>query len=214
MKTHRKAALGGLALALAAALPFAASAQESPWLIRARVVRLDPADKSDAIPALGVPGDAIHVSAKTIPDFDISYFFTPNFAVELLLTVPQKHDVTVDGVGKIGTFKHLPPTLLAQYHFQATPQFDPYVGLGINYTNISSVELSVPGVGALDLENYSFGPAIQAGFDFKIDKHWLVNFDVKYIKIASDVMLAANGAKVSKVQIDPLLWGLGVGYRF
>lgn len=196
------------------ALPPSAAAQDSPWLFRVRAARLVPADKSDAIPALGVPADAIEVSKKTIPDIDISYFFTPNLAAELLLTVPQKHDVTVRGVGKIGTFKHLPPTLLAQYHFQLTPQFDPYVGAGLNYTRISSVNLNVPGVGALDLDNSSFGAALQAGFDYKIDRHWVVNFDVKYIRIASDVKVAATGATVSEVRVDPLLWGVGVGYRF
>ncbi len=40
---------------------------------------------------------------------------------------------------KIGTLKHLPPTLLAQYHFTNLGAFKPYVGAGINYTRFSSV---------------------------------------------------------------------------
>ncbi|WP_306597834.1 OmpW family outer membrane protein [Geothrix sp. 21YS21S-2] len=41
-----------------------------------------------------------------------------------------------------------------------------------------------------------------------------LNLDVKYAKLGSDVKLAANGAKVSAVQLDPMLIGVGVGYRF
>ena len=114
-----------------------AMAQQSPWLVRARAVHLSPADKSDPIGGVGA-SDRLTVSSKTIPEIDISYFFTPNIAAELILTYPQKHDVMLDGA-KIGTFKHLPPTLTAQYHFMPDAQINPYVGAGINYTNISKV---------------------------------------------------------------------------
>ena len=101
-----------------AALGFAghALAQQSPWLVRARAVHLNMADKSEAIPALGVGADQITVNNKTIPELDITYFVTPNIAAELILTVPQKQTVSVAGTD-VGTFKHLPPTLTVQYHF-------------------------------------------------------------------------------------------------
>lgn len=41
---------------------------------------------SFAIPALAVPADAITVNDKWLPEVDISYFFTPNIATELVLT--------------------------------------------------------------------------------------------------------------------------------
>ena len=125
-----------------------------------------------------------------------------------MLTVPQKHDVSVSGT-EIGTFKHLPPSLLLQYHFTPGAQFSPYVGAGVNYTRIFSVKLLD---GAADLESSSIGLALQAGFDVKIDKNWSFNVDVKKIQIRSDVMV--NGAKVSSVRVDPLLFGVGLGYRF
>ena len=184
-----------------------ALAQESPWLVRVRAVHLDPADKSDPVGGTGA-SDRLHVSSKWIPDVDISYFFTPNWAAELLLTVPQKHDVTLDGQ-RIGSFRHLPPTLLAQYHFLPGAQIDPYVGAGINYTLISKVDILN---GAGRLEHDSIGAALQAGVDFRIDSRWLVNLDVKKIQIRSDVDI--NGAHASRVKVDPLLLGVGVGYRF
>ncbi|MGZ5819013.1 MAG: OmpW/AlkL family protein, partial [Burkholderiaceae bacterium] len=126
----------------------------------------------------------------------------------LILTYPQKHDVKLDG-NNIGSFKHLPPTLTVQYHFIPDAQISPYLGAGVNYTNISNVNL-LGGSGSL--EHSSWGLALQAGVDFKLDKKWSLNLDVKKVQIRSDVMIA--GTKVSSVKIDPLLVGVGVGYRF
>lgn len=184
-----------------------AAAQQSPWELRVRAVNLSPADHSDPVGGVGA-ADRITVSSKVIPDIDISYFFSQNIAAELLLTYPQKHDVALDGKN-IGSFKHLPPTLLAQYHFLPEGQWQPYVGAGINYTNISSVNLLG---GAGSLEHKSWGPALQAGFDVAIDKNWRFNVDVKKIRIRSDVFI--SGVKASAVRVDPLLFGVGVGYRF
>lgn len=184
-----------------------AVAEESPWLVRARAVHIDPADKSDPVGGTGA-SDRITVSSKTIPEVDISYFFSPNLAAELILTYPQKHDVYLDGKN-IGTFKHLPPTLLVQYHFVNETPFKPYVGAGVNYTLMSKVNLAN---NTLGLEHDSLGFAVQAGVDYKIDSNWSLNLDVKKVQIRSDVLAA--GAKISAVKVDPVLIGVGFGYRF
>ncbi|WP_426193188.1 OmpW/AlkL family protein [Massilia sp. DWR3-1-1] len=184
-----------------------AMAQESPWLVRVRALHLAPADKSDPVGGVGA-SDRLHVSEKWIPDVDVSYFFTPNWAAELVLTYPQKHTVTLDGAS-IGTFKHLPPTLTAQYHFLPGATINPYLGVGVNYTLISKVNLLN---GAAGLEHDSFGLALQAGADYRIDDRWSINFDVKKVQIRSDVNIA--GARASRVKVDPLMLGVGVGYRF
>jgi outer membrane protein len=191
--------LGGLALN--------AMAADTPWQVRARAVHINPADKSDPVGGTGA-SDRIGVSDKTIPEVDITYFVTPNISAELVLTYPQKHDVYLDGK-TIGTFKHLPPTLLAQYHFSPSSQVSPYIGLGVNWTTFSKNKILN---GAGSLEHDSFGLAAQAGVDFKLDKNWSLNLDIKKVQIRSDVMI--SGAKVSKAKVDPVLFGVGVGYRF
>ncbi len=194
-------------LAIISSQASAQQVQEGPWLVRLRAVHLNPSDHSDLIGGVGA-SDRLTVNSKTIPDLDISYFFTPNWATELVLTYPQKQKVALDG-NNIGSFKHLPPTLTLQYHFMPDQQFSPYLGTGVNYTRISSVKLLG---GAAKLESSSTGLALQAGFDYKIDKKWSLNFDVKKIQISSDVITASG--KISNVQIDPWLIGVGVGYRF
>jgi len=74
------------------------------------------------------------------------------------------------------------------------------------------VQLNVPTVGPLSLDHTSIGPAAQAGFDAKIADHWFLNSDVKWAELRSDVKF--DGTKISQARIDPLLFGIGVGYRF
>jgi outer membrane protein len=87
------------------------------------------------------------------------------------------------------------------------------VGVGVNFTIISNVNLAVPKVGTLKLNSTSVGPALQAGFDYKIADHWYLNADVKWAKLSSDVDLVGVG-RVSTVHVDPYLFGFGFGYRF
>lgn len=204
-------AMSGLYLAS----PALATELTKPWLVRARVVEIDTANKSEPIGALGVAQrDTLHVSNETIPELDITYFFSSNWAAELVLTYPQKHEVTLEMNGlstSLGSFKHLPPVLSVQYHFHPTPKLKPYVGVGLNYTDISSVKLAA-GTQALDLEGHSMGLAVGAGIDYAIQDNLYLNFDLKKVQIRSDVL--ASGQKISRVEVDPLLIGLGLGWRF
>lgn len=180
---------------------------EGNWLVRVRALSLAPADKSDPISGTGA-ADRVGVENKIIPEVDVSYFWTKNIATELVLTVPQRHDVTLDGTN-IGSFKHLPPSLLVQYHFNPEGQFRPYVGVGINYTIIGGERLA----NNMQLENSSVGAVVQAGFDVKVSSNVFLNFDVKKIQLRSD-LYSSSGDKLSTLKLDPLLWGVGIGYRF
>ena len=181
-----------------------AQQQDGKWQVRVRAVNLDAANKGSAADALNLT-----VNDKVIPELDISYYFTPNFAAELILTYPQKHNVRA-GATQIGTLKHLPPTLLAQYHFTNFGAFKPYVGAGINYTRFSSVKDTV-GID-WDVKRNSWGGALQVGFDYALDKNWSLNFDIKKVYIDTDV--SVGGVNQGKFKVDPLLVGVGVGYRF
>lgn len=200
-----------------AALPAAAQDAQGNWLVRARAVYLKPANHSAPVADLSIPADAITVNSKTIPELDVTYFFTPNIAAELVLTVPQKKTVTVQqsalgGPVDIGSFKHLPPSLMLQYHFMPTAKIRPYIGAGLNYTRLSSVNLQVPTVGRLQLQNESFGLALGAGVDIEVAKNTYLNLDVKKLRIRSAVNM--NGVQLSTVKVDPWLFGVGIGYRF
>ncbi len=186
-----------MAAALIAALP--ASALADNWMMRVRAIQVAPdVGTSPALPGLDV-------SKEWVPEVDFTYFVSPNIGVELILGT-ARHEVTLNGAS-LGKLNHLPPTLTVQYHFDATPSIKPYVGAGVNYTRFYNVDL--PG---LSVDRNSFGGALQAGVDIAITKNGYLNLDVKKIWIETDVK--AGGAKLTTLDIDPLVWGIGYGFRF
>ncbi|HEY5796850.1 MAG TPA: OmpW family protein [Bosea sp. (in: a-proteobacteria)] len=210
-----------LSPAQAADLPSAKTApiapimtQWSPWMIRGRALVVVP--QEDAKLRLGgapIVGGDVNISNSVVPELDISYFFTKNIAVELILGVTP-HNVKGAGTlagARIGSAWLLPPTLMLQYHFTDLGPFKPYLGVGVNYT-IFFDEKAKGGFTSFDLKD-SFGLALQVGFDYMIDKHWGINFDVKKIFLEPKVKVN-NGLIAGKVKIDPWLIGTGVTYRF
>ena len=180
---------------------FAQQTTEGPWMVRARAVHLESANGDST-------GLGLSMNNKWIPEVDVSYFFSPNLALELVLTVPQTQTLTSSALNAdVGTFKHLPPTLMAQYHFPMNG-FKPYVGAGINYTRFSSVNL-LPGV---TMDKDSWGGALQVGVDIPLTKGVYLNLDLKKVMIRTDVKLAGN--KIGEFKADPLLVGVGLGWRF
>jgi outer membrane protein len=189
--------------AVCALMSGAAFADQSPWMVRARAVGLDMANKDST-------GLGLSVNNKTIPEIDISYFINKNVAVELILTVPQKQTVHSSALGTdIGTFKHLPPVVSLQYHFDTAYGIKPYVGAGINYTQITQVNLLN---GGANTSSNSWGAALQAGVDFPIDKNLSFNIDVKKLNLKTDVFV--GGVNKGVLKLDPTLIGVGLGYRF
>lgn len=197
-----------IALAVAAALaPLAAHAQDQgDWIVRARAVSLTSANDDST-------GLDLSINDKVILEVDISYFLSPNWAMELILTYPQQHDVKSAGA-KIGSFKHLPPTLTAQYHFTGLSVWRPYVGLGLNYTHISDVSWDPAVEAALQptLKRDSFGLAAQVGADFPLGGGWLLNVDVKKVQIGTEV--SSFGVKAGDFKVNPWLASIGFGKRF
>ena len=194
-------------IAMAATLPL--RAEEDPWQVRLRAVSIQTTDNSKAFAIY--PENELVVSKKTIPELDFTYFFTSHLSAELILTVPQQHTVTLFHSGtQLATFKELPPTLTAQWHFLPDGPVNPYVGLGLNFTAISSVTSST--ANQIGLSSSSVGLAGQFGVDIKLAPQWSLNLDAKYVMMQTDVNL--NGTKVDTLHIDPWLLGVGVGYRF
>jgi outer membrane protein len=207
MTTRRFAtAATAVLLAGATAWPLASQAQDMPFLVRVRAVDLQSANTDST-------GLDLSINNKIIPEIDFSYFITPQWALELVLTFPQKQTIRAGGT-EIGSLKHLPPTLTAQYHFTGLGAFQPYLGAGVNYTRFSNVTF-VPAVQTAlqpSLSKNSFGLALQVGFDYEFMKNTTLNLDVKKVQIRTDVSSA--GTKVGTFKVDPWLIGVGLGRRF
>lgn len=214
----RLVAMGGIVLACASAAAVAQEPPPGPWLIRGRVINIDPNTSNNSTGNGLIASDSIKVDDRWGVEADFSYFFTPNFALELVLTYPQKHDVswkTPAGTVNLGSIKQLPPTLLAQYHFSTGTPAKPYVGAGVTWMYITSNNLSVPGVGdVLDIRRSNWGFALQAGLDYALTRNWYLNADVKYIWVDTKITDDINAGINLKLDVNPWVFGVGVGYRF
>ncbi|MDJ0995481.1 MAG: OmpW family outer membrane protein [Dinoroseobacter sp.] len=162
--------------------------------------------KSDNLDLGG--GTNLQVDSGTSLTFTAEYYYTDNLAVELLLATPFSHDISVDGVGKIGDTKHLPPTLSLNYHFNDIGAFRPFVGIGINYTNFFEESSSL---GKLQLDD-SWGLAATLGFEYDISESGALRFDVRYIDIETDAKL--NGTSIGTVEIDPYVFTAAYVWKF
>ncbi|MEQ8746755.1 OmpW family outer membrane protein [Pyruvatibacter sp.] len=185
-----------------------ATSGQSPWMIRGRIIGVIPDESSSVTPNIG----SIEAEGAVVPEIDITYFFTPNIAAELIAaTSPHDMSVNLNGGGTLdlGDVWVLPPTLLLQYHFIPDGQIRPYAGVGINYTHLYNAD-DTAGT-SVDYDG-GFGWALQAGVDVPISGNWSWNLDVK--KIFVNVDATVNSAVRADVDLDPWVIGTGVGYRF
>ncbi len=197
-----------LALALAAVLPTAHAAQAGDWEVKLGVHAVDPKSDNGTLAGGALKTD---VGSSVRPTISLEYRITPNLGVEVLGALPFQHDVRLDGA-KAASVKQLPPTVSLQWHFLPDGRIDPFVGLGLNYTRFFSIDEKGPLAGTrLDLDD-SWGVAAHAGVAFALADRWSLTTDVRWIRIRTDAKV--DGAKVGTVDIDPLVYGLAVGYRF
>lgn len=153
----------------------------------------------------------ISIGDNTRPQITAEYFIRDNIGVELLAALPFKHSIKSNGT-EIGTVKHLPPVVSLQYHFDATPQFKPFVGVGVNFTGIYDAESKGPLSGTnLHVKN-SWGLAAHVGADYWINDRSAIRADLRYIDIDADVTL--NGGDIGQVEIDPLVTGISYVMKF
>lgn len=213
-------------------------AEEGDWVVRLRAATISPNEDSKLGTTVNEllggtvmsPGAELSVSDNTIPEIDISYYFTKNLAAELILAVGTEHNVritddmlTTIGNQPLGKVDLLPPTLTMQWHFNPDELFDPYVGAGINYSFMLD-RYARGSRGAINgnkikIDRDSWGYALQAGIDINLKDNWMINADLKYVGIDTDVELrgAATGnvwRKVDSLDIDPWVIGIGIGKRF
>ena len=173
------------------------------WMFGARVL--------DVYPNVSSSLSSLDVKDQWTGEFDSTYFFTRNFAVEGSITW-AKQDVTLNGTN-IGALKMMPVTFTAQWHFTDLGPWKPYLGGGFNYTYFYETDLG-NNAGA-SVKRDSWGGALQAGLDYQIERNWYINFDVKYLWINNDVRLNnVNSGRSSSLDINPWLFGIGGRYRF
>jgi outer membrane protein len=201
-----------------------------PFLVRLRALGVVPQGHGAELYGAALVGSTL--SNNVVPEVDFTYFFTKNWAVEVIagldhsrLTAPASVDA-IGGVAPhvgVANTTLLPATVTLQYHLPAGA-FDPYVGAGVNYTWFLNTRSPLAaGLGSPDdVVNVhpAAGLALQTGFDYYLTRNWTLNLDVKKVFLETDANIGGSGigglsgSDVVRVPVNPWLFGLGVGYRF
>jgi outer membrane protein len=185
------------------ALPIAQAREAGDWIVRGGIHNIDPkSDNSDIVDV----DDAYGISLSG------TYMFSPAWGVEILASLPFEHDIGLKDGTKVGETRHLPPTVSIQYHFPLSETIHPFVGAGVNYTLFFDEKTTGPLEGSKLTLDDSIGLAFQLGMDFDVGRNVTLNLDARYIDIETDAEL--DGAKIATVEIDPLAYGLTLGWRF
>lgn len=226
-----KSLLSASLLALALSVPAIAQAhQAGDIIVRAGAAQVNPNEDSGALKLDGakVSGTKATVDSDTQLGLAFAYMITDHVGVELLAATPFHHTVGVKGLGagldgKLADIKQLPPTLSLQYYPLApTSKFQPYAGIGINYTLFFDEDLSgtrkSQGFSNLKLQD-SIGLAGQVGMDYMLTEHIALNASIWYVDINTKASVdGPNALGVGKtkvdVDIDPWVYMLGVAYKF
>jgi outer membrane protein len=220
---------------LALAAPLAHAHEAGDIILRAGAITVNPKDDSSSVkvdqgPLAGTNlGGKATMNSDTQLGLNFAYMLTSNWGIELLAATPFEHDVKLKGTalgaanGKLGSLKHLPPTLSVVYYpLDAKSVFQPYVGAGINYTWIYDEHVSsqaqANGFSNFKADN-SWGMAFQVGADYMLTDNIMLNAQMRYIDIdtratvENDAVAPGTRARVN-VDVDPFIYMVGLGYKF
>lgn len=187
--------------------------------VRFRALYIQPDESAN----LSAGGD-VEVEPDLTPEIDFSHYFTQSTSAELILGT-STHKVSNPGVGgDLGEVSLVPATILAQYHFLPEGTVRPYAGAGVNYTLFYDEGNGAQDVRSVNYDN-EFGWALQAGFDMDMEAlgdNTSLNVDVKKVFLETDVSATTNtsspvgvvATSSGDVELDPLVFGVGVSYRY
>jgi len=155
-----------------------------------------------------VDGESLSIDEARGLTYGVGYLFTDKVGVELNSSEEFEHDLSVAGVGDVGSIDRLPVNLLVNYYPLGglDSRVQPYVGVGLNYTHFSSEPSGV------SVEE-SYGAIGQAGIDLAVTQNIMLNGYVSYADVNADIDADGFG-KVGEVDMEPVTIGGGITYRF
>src|SRR5690554_5439346 len=225
--------LASTILALSVAAPSVMAHEAGDILVRAGVVTVTTSESTSGIVVDGTTdlGGEATLNNNTQLGLNFAYMLTDKVAVELLAATPFEHDVAIKGTGAVdgslGKVKHLPPTLSAVYYpLESSSVFQPYVGVGVNYTwffdeKVTSGAKAGDNAAGFPLTNLkvknSWGWAAQIGADYMLTENIMLNGQIRYIDIDTEATVdVAGGAAHAVVDVDikPVVYMVGLGYKF
>ena len=231
MNRNLSHALAGAALL---ALCGTAAAQ---FTVRGGVTHIAPhSTATDAVgPMLPGPpsGISLEVENQSTAFLSLAYALNPNMELELALGYPPTHDVNAKiapwlpphiaafNGQKVAEVRQVAPTLFFNYKFgEASSQWRPFVGLGVNYTNFDKRKSTQANNdlngGPTDIRlSDSWGLAGQVGLSYRIDERWSITGAVATARVKSKLTTTTGGVQREvDIRFHPVVFTVNVGYTF
>lgn len=187
--------------------------------------KIMPKVRSSDLSAPSLPDSKINIKSASALFFTAAYMITDDISVEALGGLPYKHDIvgagSVAGVGKIGSIHQISPTVLLQYRFLAADgPFRPYVGAGPTFAKFYGSKGSAAltavtnpgGPGTTIGGDTEWGGTIEAGANYKIDKHWFV--DAAILKTFINTKATLSTGQTTSARLNPIAINASIGYTF
>jgi len=212
------AAAIAITLLACALCPITADAGDGPWQLRISGLSMNPTGDTVFVPDTG---EQIAFSAGNGYGLgiDLEYRVSRHLGIDFgALTATPIIDVLIDEVGVISASakpRITPIYVGLNVHLMPEGPIDLYVGPILAYVIYSSFDLVVDPwflTEGFVTEN-DFGVGVNVGLDVRLgDAGWLFTAAFKYL----DTTLVASPPDegIGRTDIDPMIFSIGVGYRF
>lgn len=216
---------------IAAALAFCAGAGAQAQtagnvVVYAGAVQVRPQVDSGDLTAPSLAGTQIGVNKASAFVGGVTYYWTDHISIDLPIGAPFKHDIVgagaIDGVGKLGSVKSMPITLLAQYRFgEPSATLRPFFGAGYTYgrffhpvatTALSGITGGTQANPTLLTLKSAGGPTLELGTAVQIVGNWSASLSVTKTFIKTTGQLS-TGQSINAT-LDPVSLKFGIGYKF
>lgn len=217
--------LAALATLLAGGSALAQSA--GSFVVYGGGAQISPQVDSGDLTAPSLAGTKIDVKKASQAVLGVTYYWTDNISIDLPIALgPFKHDVVgagaIEGVGKLGTVKALPITLLAQYRFgDAGSSLRPFFGAGLTYgylfkpkatAALSGITGGTPANPTTLSMKSKLGTTVELGAAYNVTRDWSASLSVTKTFLKTTGSLSTG--QTIETTLDPVSIKLAIGYRF
>lgn len=213
--------------AMCAIAATSALAQEaSPWSFRVGATQITPHVNSGELSAPSWQGTQADIGSSTQLSGGVNYKLNARWAVDVPLGLPFEHELrgagAIQGVGKLGTVKALPITVLFQYQWSPeNTTFQPYAGAGITYAKfygetgtavLTGLTGGTPSNPTTPSIQSKWAPSFQIGVRYTLTDIW--HLDVNYIKTYFDTKNTLSTGQTLNATVNPSAISIGMGRSF
>lgn len=193
--------------------------QSAPyWQLNFDLAFIDPSGDAVAV-GVGPSGVDVDFDSKVGAGFRAGYRFTESWEFELGILGTSSVDVMVGDIAEnlgvaTGVSSFSPVTAGINYYFASDSHLNVFAGVflaAVNYGDVD-VEVGLTGVATGESVDTDFTWGVISGLEVPIGAGgWLLQTNIRYID--TSIAAASDGDRF-KGDFDPVIFSIGVGYRF